>query len=251
MTDYDLTELPAAYDRARSHGPEVLDLWMRTVAEHVDGRSIHRILDLGCGTGRFSEALAAQFNVEVAGVDPSVKMLRVASEKRRHPLVYYERGRAEQIPLADESVDLVFISMSMHHFADRAAAARECRRVLSKRGSVVIRTPTREQIASYPYVPFFPSSRRLLEETLPGRSDVQATFEAAGFRMVTSRIVTQAIAPDWMAYAEKLEAGGDSVLARLTQDDFDDGLAAIRRYAVREGRSPVVEPIDFIVLSAG
>ncbi|MES2176744.1 MAG: hypothetical protein V4550_02675 [Gemmatimonadota bacterium] len=57
MTDYDRTDIPTGYDRARDHGPEVLDLWMRTIAAHVEGRSITRILDLGCGTGRGGEAL--------------------------------------------------------------------------------------------------------------------------------------------------------------------------------------------------
>src|SRR5688572_32670683 len=74
MTDYDQTDIPAGYDRARDHGPEVLDLWMHTIATHLEGHSISHILDLGCGTGRFSEALAARFNAEVIGLDPSQKM---------------------------------------------------------------------------------------------------------------------------------------------------------------------------------
>src|SRR5678809_1123934 len=103
MTDYDRTELPTGYDRARDHGPEVVDLWMRTVAEHVQGRDINSILDLGCGTGRFSEGLAAQFNAEVIGLDPSIKMLERAREKRRDARVRYEHGRAEAIPLRSGS----------------------------------------------------------------------------------------------------------------------------------------------------
>lgn len=209
MTDYDRTELPTGYDRARDHGPEVVELWMRTVAEHVQGRNINSILDLGCGTGRFSEGLAAQFNAEV--------------------------------------IDLVFMSMSLHHFADAVAAARECRRVLSRTGSLVIRTGTRERISSYPYVPFFESTRSLLEETLPRISEIQATFATANFQLVASRIVEQTIAPDWMAYADKLAAGGDSVLARLSREDFDTGLEAVRRHAVAVGRQPVIEPIDLLV----
>jgi ubiquinone/menaquinone biosynthesis C-methylase UbiE len=249
MIDYDLTDIPAGYDRARDHGPEVLDLWMRTVAEHVDGYSITRILDLGCGTGRFSQGLAARFSADVIGLDPSVKMLQLAREKQRDSRVQYALGRAEAIPLPTESVDLVFISMSLHHFADRIAAAHECRRVLSQKGSVVIRTATNERIPSYPYVPFFASSRRLLEEILPESSDVQATFAAAGLYTVAAKIVTQTIAADWMAYADKLAAGGDSVLARLGPREFEAGLAAVRRYAEAEGQRAVVEPIDFFVLS--
>ena len=164
MTDYDLTDIPAGYDRARNHGPEVLDLWMRTVADHVESGSVRRILDLGCGTGRFSEALAARFDADVIGLDPSFKMLQVAREKQRDARVHYELGRAEAIPLPPRSIDMVFISMSLHHFTDPSVAAHECRRVLTDAGTVVIRTATRDQIPSYPYVPFFASSRRPIVE---------------------------------------------------------------------------------------
>jgi len=33
--DYDLTSIPAGYDLARSHSPEVLDLWMDTIASYA------------------------------------------------------------------------------------------------------------------------------------------------------------------------------------------------------------------------
>ena len=251
MTNYDLTDLPAGYDRARDHGPEMLDLWMRTIARHVEESSIRRVLDLGSGTGRFSQVLAARFDAEVIGLDPSSRMLQVAREKLRDPRVRYEAGRAEAIPLDAGSVDLIFISMALHHFTDPPLAARECRRVLSDHGSVVVRTGTREQIPSYPYVPFFVSSRRLLEETLPGSNDVLALFASAGLHRVASEIVMQTIAPDWMSYADKLAAGGDSILAQLSQREFEDGIASARRYAVTESRRPVVEPVDLFVFSAG
>jgi ubiquinone/menaquinone biosynthesis C-methylase UbiE len=249
MTDYDLTDIPAVYDRGRDHGPKVLDLWMRTVAAHVDGRSVARVLDLGCGTGRFSEGLAAEFNAEVIGLDPSFKMLRAARAKHRDPRVHYQLGRAEAMPLARGSVDLIFLSMSMHHFTDRVGAARECRRVLSDEGIVVVRTGTREQIPSYPYVPFFPSSRGLLETVLPASAEVSALFAVAELQCLASHIVQQTIAPDWTAYAEKLAAGGDSILAQLSRGDFEAGLGAIRRYAATDGRRPVVEAIDLFVFT--
>jgi ubiquinone/menaquinone biosynthesis C-methylase UbiE len=249
MTDYDQTDIPAGYDRARDHGPEVIDLWMHTIATHLGGYPVERILDLGCGTGRFSEALAARFNAEVIGLDPSLKMLELAREKQRDGRVEYQHGHAETIPLPSASVDLVFMSMSLHHFSDPIAAARECRRILQRSGRVVIRTATREQITSYPYLPFFAASRPIMEQVLPSSAEIRDTFAAGGLHMIASLIITQTIAPDWSVYAEKLAAGGDSVLAQLSRQDFDNGLAAVRRHAATaDGRRPVVEPIDLFVL---
>jgi len=241
--DYDLTNIAVAYDRGRDHGPDVLDLWMNVLASHLDADRVTTIVDLGCGTGRFSEGLAQRFHARVVGIDPSAKMLARACEKRRLPRVHYQRGNAEAIPLASGAVDVIFMSMSFHHFTDPEAAARECRRVLRRGGTVMVRTGTREQIPSYPYVPFFPQTLPILEDVLPTTTRLIGVFESAGFHCVAATVVTQAIAPDWKAYADKLETGSDSVLARLSDGELATGLKAVRDYA---GPGPIVEPIDVL-----
>jgi hypothetical protein len=76
---------------------------------------------------------------------------------------------------------------------------------------------------------------------------VCATFETADLQMVASETITQTIASDWSVYADKIAAGGDSVLARLSRPDFDEGMAAVRRHAAADRGRPVVEPIDVFV----
>ncbi len=124
--DYDATDIASAYDRGRDHGPEFLDLWMNVIESHVKDQRIKTILDLGCGTGRFSEALAMRFDADVIGIDPSKKMLEQARSKPSCGRIRYELGRGESIPLPDNSVDLVFMSMIFHHF-DNPKLARGAR----------------------------------------------------------------------------------------------------------------------------
>ena len=114
------------------------------------------------------------------------------------------------------------------------------------RETVFLRAGTREQISAYPYVEFFPQTRPLLEECLAAGSSVREVFESAGFRTAAADVVEQQIAPDLDAYAEKLEAGADSVLARLSQSELDAGLNAVRLHS-RTNRRRVVEPIDIFV----
>ncbi len=247
MVDYDRTSIPEGYDRGRDHGPEALALWMSAIESRVRERSIHRILDLGCGTGRFSQALATRFDTDVIGVDPSQKMLAVARGKTHEARVRYVEGRAEAIPLQAESVDMVFTSMTFHHFTDRSAAASECRRVLRRGGVLLVRTATREQIDSYAYVPFIPVTRGMHEEVLPSLAEIRGVFESAGLRHVSSELITQTIAPTWQAYAEKLAAGGDSVLARVNAIELEVGLERVRRHAAAVDPQAVTEPIDLLV----
>ncbi len=247
MVDYDRTSIPEGYDRGRDHGPKALELWMSAIEARVRGRSIHRILDLGCGTGRFSQALATRFDAEVVGVDPSQKMLAIARGKPHEPRVRYVEGRAESIPLEAETMDMVFTSMTFHHFADRALAASECRRVLRRGGALLVRTATREQIDSYAYVPFIPITRGMHEEVLPSLAEIRGVFESAGLRHVSSELLTQTIAPTWRAYADKLASGADSVLARVNTTELEAGLERVRRHAASVDPQPVTEPIDLLV----
>lgn len=242
--DYDLTDIPKGYDRGRDHGPELLELWMEFIALHSGKQRLNTILDLGCGTGRFSESLAMHFDAEVVGVDPSKKMLEQARRKLHDARVRYLLGRGEAIPLDNDSVDLIFMSMCFHHFDDPMLAARECRRVLRDGGTAVLRTGTRDRIPSYPYVEFFPQSPPIMEAVLPTADFAREVFESAGFSTVSSEIVVQQIAPNYATYAEKLAAGADSVLAQLPTTDFQAGIDAMRAH---DGDKPVCEPIDVFV----
>jgi ubiquinone/menaquinone biosynthesis C-methylase UbiE len=246
--DYDATDIAAAYDLGRSHGPAVLELWMRAIGAHVAAPK--GILDLGCGTGRFSNALAAHFDTEVIAVDPSTKMLEQAREKPTDRRVRYESGRGEAIPLADASVDLVFISMSFHHVSDPPLVGRECRRVLRHGGCVFLRGGTSEQIASYPYVPFIPATLPLLERVLTPASFVRGVFEAAGFQTLSTELVWQEVAPSFQAYADKLATRADSIIAALAPADFEAGMAALRAHGARNPGLAVTEPIDVFVFGA-
>lgn len=248
--DYDRTDIPESYDQGRNHGPAMLTLWMDAVASHLDERPA-RILDLGCGTGRFSDAMAVRFDAEVIGLDPSRKMLSQARRKPRQARVHFQAGQAEAIPLGPRSIDLVFLSMCFHHFRDRGRAAAECRRVLRGQGRVVVRTATRERASSYPFFPFFPASHPLLDEVLPDRTEFREIFETAGLRLAAADVVIQTIAPSWGAYADKLALGADSVLARLEPSDFQAGVQRVREYAARAGEDEAItEPIDLLVFRA-
>ena len=55
--DYDKTRIAATYDAARGYRPEVLKQWLDLVAAHAPSAPA-LIVDLGCGTGRFTQPLA-------------------------------------------------------------------------------------------------------------------------------------------------------------------------------------------------
>ena len=101
----------------------------------------HRVLEIGCGTGNLLLAVKrSQPAATVVGVDPDLTALARAQRKahRRGLAVQLDRGYADELPYADDSVDVVLSSFMLHHVpADqRAPAAQEVRRVLRPGGAL-------------------------------------------------------------------------------------------------------------------
>jgi ubiquinone/menaquinone biosynthesis C-methylase UbiE len=244
--DYDKTNMPAVYDSGRGYSPAALALWLDVISRRVPKSGVSRILDIGCGTGRYSTALAAHFDARVVAVDPSEKMLAQA-RKKATAHVRYRRASGESLPLADRSVDMVFMSMVFHHFDDPDRAVRECGRVLRRDGTVCLRAGTRDRIGTYPYVPFFTRSAAILDNVLQSQALIEAVFMTAGFELVSHELIRSEIAESWNAYAAKLAFRADSILAQLPGHEFEEGLAALQRHAASAGNEPVIELIDFFV----
>lgn len=110
---------------------------LRALAEHVEPGM--RVLDVGCGEGRFAAALA-QVGAHVVGIDVAEEPLRRARE--RHPGLELRRvGEDEAWPFGESSFDLVWAGEVIEHVADTAAWLSELRRVLRSGGSLLLSTP--------------------------------------------------------------------------------------------------------------
>ena len=96
------------------------------------------VADVGCGPGaavRYAAALGAT----VTGVDPAPVMLRVARMLTRNPAsIAYLAGSAEQLPLEDDSVTMLWSIATVHHWADVDAGLGEAGRVLRPGGRLVV-----------------------------------------------------------------------------------------------------------------
>ncbi len=248
--DYDKGNIPASYDAGRFYSPEVLALWLDRISRCAPRGGISTILDLGCGTGRYSAALVNHFKAQVVAIDRSAKMLDEA-RKKSAPRVHSARASGESIPLRTASIDMVFMSMVFHHFEDQPRAASECHRVLRDGGTVCLRAATVDRIATYPYVPFFARSRAILEATLQTQARIESIFHDAGFELARHELVSHEVAPNWRIYAEKMAAGADSILAQLSEREFLEGMRLLNQHAAIAGDDPVSEVVDLFGFRRG
>ena len=114
--------------------------WRRNVRNHASPGM--KVLEVGCGPGSFAEDLVG---LDVTCLDPSPEMLIAA--KRRVDGARKERGEApatyveaiaEDIPLPDNTYDMVFCLFSFRDFKDKAKGLSEIYRVLKPGGQLVI-----------------------------------------------------------------------------------------------------------------
>jgi ubiquinone/menaquinone biosynthesis C-methylase UbiE len=93
-----------------------------------------RVVDIACGTGVVTRLAAQRVGVAetVAGVDVNAGMLAVgrAAAPAGMAIDWYEAS-AEDLPLPDEAFDVALCQLALQFFADKPAALREMRRVLT------------------------------------------------------------------------------------------------------------------------
>jgi SAM-dependent methyltransferase len=117
---------------ARAYAEHRPDYAAEAVAWCLAGaeRPVVDVLDLGAGTGVLTTGLVAS-GLSVTAVEPDPEM--IAELRRRLPEVRAAAGRAEAVPLPDDSVDAVLVGTAFHWF-DTERALPEIARVLRPGG---------------------------------------------------------------------------------------------------------------------
>ena len=132
-------ETAAHYDRINDWISFGTDRWYRRRALLRAGlRPGMRFADIGCGTGLVSQIARDVVGPEgwVVSVDPSAGMLGEAVARGR--VAWPLRGKAEHLPLGDESVDFLCMAFALRHVVDLDVAFTEYLRVLKPGGRLLL-----------------------------------------------------------------------------------------------------------------
>jgi ubiquinone/menaquinone biosynthesis C-methylase UbiE len=117
----------AEYERSRPTYPSKAVDWLLP-------SGVETVLDLGAGTGKFTRSLASR-DLEVIAVEPLAEMREILAQQL--PNVRTLAGSAEEIPMADASVDAVTVAQAWH-WVDERRALPELARVLRPGGALCL-----------------------------------------------------------------------------------------------------------------
>lgn len=98
-----------------------------------------RVLEVGCGPGHLTRRLARE-GFDVTGVDLDPEMIEHARHNAEPSIgsSAFVAADVASLPFPDASFDLVVSTLSMHHWADRAAGLAEIGRVLRPGGRALV-----------------------------------------------------------------------------------------------------------------
>jgi SAM-dependent methyltransferase len=167
--------------------------WSRAIGEKFLGWLAPprdaRWLDVGCGTGAFSEVILAKCTpASVAGVDPSPAQIEHA--RKAIPGAEFRVGDALSLPFGASEFDIVVSALVLHFLPDRRKAFSEMHRVARPGG--IVAGYTWNRTAAETFAPYAPMARAFksigIEPTLsplvPEASPdgLKATLDATGLR---------------------------------------------------------------------
>jgi SAM-dependent methyltransferase len=232
----------AAFEATRHLGDDALGAWREAITRYLDPQSGMRLLDLGCGTGSWSQAFRAWWpTVDVLAVEPSAAM----RERAMFPQVL--SGNAADIPAEDASIDAVWVSTVIHHVPDLPAAAREIRRVLKTGGPVLIRSAFPGRHEGITLCRFWPETITALNDSYPAVATIEAAFAPLGFTTAGLDPVAQISAPSLREAATGLRREAHTLLQLISDDAYAQGAERLNA-AARTATGPLIDVLDLLVL---
>ena len=191
-----MAEIKLTFDAADDY-ERFMGRWSRAIGEQflrwLDAPRNARWLDVGCGTGAFSELIARQCApASLTGIDPSPQ--QIAYVQKLLPQHAFHVADAAALPFGDHQFDVVASALVIHFIPDRAKAFAEMKRVLAPGGRVGGYTWKRTQAQDFAaYAPMLVGAERvggmaLRSPVVPEGScaGMCAALEAAGFTGVAA-----------------------------------------------------------------
>ena len=166
-------DIGSTYGVTRRADPQIV----QAIAAYAGVRPHATFLDVGCGTGNYTCALAS-LGGQWHGVDVSGAMLERARARRQD--VAWARADAAALPFADRSFDGAICTLAIHHFPRLDAPFREVFRVLDS-GPFVLFTAFPAQMRRYWLGHYFPQMMERSIQQMPSEDAVVGALRGAGF----------------------------------------------------------------------
>lgn len=216
------------YDALRGTSVRRLMPWVREVAEYASMRREDSVLDIGCGTGRYT-GLFENFCRNVVGIDRSKGMLS-KSYKASSSRTEFVRGDALCLPFESEAFNHAVMFMAFHHFKEeqRIPLLLEINRVIRNGGRLVILTNSHARMARSKWR-YFPGFLEIDYGRFPNLNAMNHCLRSAGFDTGHKSVKKLFGSISTEEFLRKVEGKYVSTLTLMSSDEFREGFGRFAR----------------------
>lgn len=151
--------------------------------KHLNPNKNGLYLDVGCGTGNYSNALQGK-GFQFVGIDPSIELLQKALSKNQN--IKWKVGSAEKTNLPQHSFDGIIATLTIHHWKNLTRAFSELHYILKPEGNIVIFTSTPQQIKGYWLNHYFPKMMEDSMQQMPTLEAIEEAMHTSGIKMTST-----------------------------------------------------------------
>lgn len=245
MSTYEnYSETSKSYDRTRV--PIGVEIILGCLARAPIPLASVKLLDAGCGTGAYSEAVLPHV-AHIDAVDINPDMLSVAAEKLCGPriegAIRFHRAAIDELPFDDASFDGIMINQVLHHLPESNAAGypahrrvlKEFSRLLRPGGRLIVNTCSHAQLRGgfWPYS-LVPEALEKICQRLVPLDELERLLNDYAFSSITRYVPLDAVIQgeayfDARGPLDKQWRDGDSFWAMVSEPDLQGVLAKLRQ----------------------
>ena len=224
MFDYDnyYSNTSNKFDRIRVDGNIEVASTVQILINYIDNKA--NILDIGCGTGRYSLSLR-NMGYDVIGIDKSYSQIEEAKKK-----INCSIGNIENLHFEDSFFTMCFAIMMIHQLSDneRIKGMKEIYRILKNKGNFIIKTCSHDDLLKRSGIQYFPSMYDSNVLRYPAIDILNKELCDVGFKISecfgkhTQEIMFKT---QWI---ESLESKHNTSLAMLDENEFYKGIEKIK-----------------------
>jgi ubiquinone/menaquinone biosynthesis C-methylase UbiE len=226
--DQKAPDYAASFGKYRSQTTEATAALIRSVLRYVPSSPGARMIDIGCGTGRYALPLASATEAQVFATDLSRAMVEQGRDKDNGGAVSWVLGDACRIPFADQSFDVALLFLVLHVLKDSKKGLQEAYRILRSGGHCLILTHSHFQLDRQTLFRLFPEARKLNKRRMLSLAKLKERAREIGFHHLRSEEVVEAATLSREAFLEKVRSRPNTSLRSMSDADFQ------RRYEALE-----------------
>ncbi|MFH1065469.1 MAG: class I SAM-dependent methyltransferase [Nanoarchaeota archaeon] len=184
--DRNNVRLFSLWSKVYDHGP--VKWWLtgiqkkvcRIIEENSKKNNV-KLLDIGCGTGDLLLMLANKKRYQkLCGADLTGAMIKIAEKKlKQYKNISLAKAPAVNLPFKNEMFDIAITTEAFHHFPEPEKSLEEIRRVLKKKGGLVLADIYFGRIASAIFCMLEPGCVRVYS-----KKEIRKLLEKAGFKVI-------------------------------------------------------------------